>query len=375
MNRVRWAPLSLFLPFVWAVPSVRAAEPMMDGGLLGSYRSSAPNLVTDGLFTEALEREQRALRIASDQFGEVHPNLAPILEDLGTLERILAHYPEAEKHYRWALALQERTYGLDDPRLVPTLTHLGALGLDLDRDAEASVDLERARNLLEKAEGPSTPLLVPVLRALARVETHRNSPAKAQAYLERCQRLEGSPNSVETLEDLARTLLALGQGPQAVELAQRALELRQKAFPEASPEVGRSLQFLGDVEHATGSSKDRENYETAAKIRDRLIGPDLYSNIPILAEASRTDLALGRFAEAGKLLDRVLALRKKYYGPQHPLVAFDLEAKADLEAAQDHVEKARDYLKEAKVILVKVLGADHSLVRSLEKKMAGVKRK
>jgi tetratricopeptide (TPR) repeat protein len=180
---------------------------------------------------------------------------------------------------------------------------------------------------------------------------------------------------VETLEALARTLLASGQSPQAVEMAQRALELRQKAFPEASPEVGRSLQFLGDIQHAAGSSKDRESYEAAAKIRERLLGPDLFSNIPILAEAARTDLALGRFAEAGKLLDRVLALRKKHYGPQHPLVAFDLEAQADLEAAQGRTDKARSRLQEAKTILVKVLGPGHSMVLGLDKKIEGSKKK
>src|SRR5581483_3261425 len=178
MNRVQLIPLALILSFHGMAPSVHAAEPMMDSSLLGSYRSSAPNLVTDGLFSEALQREQRALRIASDQFGEVHPNLAPILEDLGTLERILAHYPEAEKDYRWALALREKAYGLEDPRLVPTLMHLGALELDLDRDTEASIGFDRTRILLEKAEGPSSPLLVPILRALARIETRRNSLAK-----------------------------------------------------------------------------------------------------------------------------------------------------------------------------------------------------
>src|SRR5689334_15083043 len=56
MSRARVAFLAFIFPFTWGTPLVRAAEPMMDSSLLGSYRSSAPNLVTDGLFTEALER-------------------------------------------------------------------------------------------------------------------------------------------------------------------------------------------------------------------------------------------------------------------------------------------------------------------------------
>ena len=336
-----------------------AAEPMMDAGLLGSYRSAPPNLFQDGLFSEAIDREQKALRIAQDQFGDLHPSLALILDDLGALERTAGLYPEAEKDYRWALALREKAYGLDSELVAPSLRNLAALTADLGCLDEALLYIQKAQGIL--AKGPQNGLAnAQCLLEWGILAREKGDLQGSEAHLQECLNLKNSSLPQWLVEEeLARTLLAEGQKNEAEEFALKALKVRESLFPSDSPEVGRSLQFCGILYQAAGSGKDREYFEAAAKIRDRMVGPDLFSNIPYLQEAGETDQALGLFKEAGSLFQRVLALTQKYYGHNHPRTAFLLEQIAMIEKDLKKMGKAREDLREAKRILEKTLGKTH----------------
>jgi tetratricopeptide (TPR) repeat protein len=332
---------------------------MMDAGLLGSYRSAPPNLFQDGLFSEAIDREQKALGIARDQFGDLHPSLAPILDDLGTLERTAGLYPEAEKDYRWALALRERAYGLDSEPVALSLRNLAALTADLGRLDEALLYIQKAQGIL--AKGPQNGLAnAQCLLEWGILAREKGDLQGSESHLRDClgMKNEALPQWLID-EELARTLLAKGENDQAEDFAEKALKHRQSLFSVDSPEVGRSLQFCGDLHLAAGSGKEKRYFEAAAKIRERMVGPDLFTNIPYLQEAGETDQALGRSKEAYALYKRVLGLVQKYYGPNHPRSAFLFERMAGLEKDLKENGKAQEDLRAAKRILEKTLGKTH----------------
>jgi tetratricopeptide (TPR) repeat protein len=345
---------------VWiALPAwLFAAPPMMDSELLGNYRSAPPNLVQDGRFQEAIGREQDALRLAQEQFGDLHPLLAPILDDLASLERIAGLYGPSEKDYRWALALREKNYGLDSEAVALSLRHLAALCADLGRSNEALLDIQKAYAILEKTSDRSQK--AQCLLEWGLLEREAGDPKDAEAHLKAS--LEAKTEDLPAWrieEELARVLLAQGKNEEAQAMGETALQDRQKAFAPDSPEVGRSLHFLGEIHQRTGSGKAVGYFEAAEKIRDRMIGPDLFTNIPYLQEAAETDISLGKFKESEPLFQRVLALTKKYYGPAHPRTAFILERLATVEAGLGSKGKAAEALREAKKILEKGLSKDH----------------
>ena len=84
----------------------------MDTNLLLTTRSSVIGLLRDGLLERAVQMEQKALDLAEDQYGLLHPALVPIFDDLGTLYSYRAEYPESQAQYRWGLAIRERILGV-----------------------------------------------------------------------------------------------------------------------------------------------------------------------------------------------------------------------------------------------------------------------
>jgi tetratricopeptide (TPR) repeat protein len=340
---------------------------MMDSQLLNSYRSAPANLAQDGLFQEAIERERDALRLAQAQFGDLHPSLAPIFDDLATLERTAGLYGPSEKDYRWSLALREKAYGPDSAETALALRHLSGLYQDLGRPGEALLDLQKAYAIVEKGGKERAQCLL----EWGVLERETGDLKGSEAHLRAC--LESAHESLSTWqieEELARTLLAEGKNEGAQAMGEASLKDRQKDFPADSPEVGRSLQFLGELHQGSGSDKAKDYFEAAAKVRDRLIGPDLFSNLPYLQEAAETDLSLGRFKETNALLQRVLELTRKYYGPSHPRTAFILERSALAQEGLGNKGKALEDLREAKRILEKALGKGHPAVTRASQALA-----
>ena len=71
------------MPFAYG----RCAEPLMDADILLMSRASASLLVQSGNFEKGAAAEEKALKITQDQYGPLHPSLAPILNDLATFQR------------------------------------------------------------------------------------------------------------------------------------------------------------------------------------------------------------------------------------------------------------------------------------------------
>src|SRR5580658_3639224 len=104
-----------------------AAEPLMDTGIFGVSRSVAVNQVKEGRFREALIAEEKALKIARDRYGPLHPLLVPILNDMASLHRYLGEYGKAEEELKWGLALRENTQGPGDLSVADSQEQLAAL--------------------------------------------------------------------------------------------------------------------------------------------------------------------------------------------------------------------------------------------------------
>ncbi|HVZ81210.1 MAG TPA: tetratricopeptide repeat protein [bacterium] len=359
--------------FSWALPvlllgwanGLKAAEPMMDTGLLGSYRSAPPNLAQDGNFSEAIDRERKALRIAQDQFGDLHPSLAPIFDDLAALERTAGLYSRAEEDYRWALALREKAFGLGSKPVGLSLLDLAALLSDLGRFDEATLCVQKAYKILSQNGDSDEAQCLLEWGILAR--ENKDLPGSEDRLRECLGMRSQVPPRWQVEEELARTLLAAGKKDEALKMAEGSLADRKTLYRADSPEVGRSLQFSGDIHRAAGTGQATDLYEAAAAIRDRLIGPDLFTNIPYLQESAETDQALGRFKIAQALFWRVLALTRQYYGPEHPRTAFLLEKLAYVDRSLKEEGKAREQQQEAVRILEKALGHDHpATLRALQ---------
>jgi tetratricopeptide (TPR) repeat protein len=364
-----------------SVSKVLAAEPLMDTDVLLVSCAIVQGSLQNGGFNAAIQAEEKALKIVQDQNGPLHPTLVPLLNDLGTLERCMAQYPQAEQNYKWGLAIREKVLGPDDPGVAESLDYLAGLDLDLGWYAEAELDYQRALTIQERSFGKNSPEVASTLEPAGNLSLLMGQAAKARTTIERCTRIRektwgpDDPKWIGTLELSARISEAQGDLASAENSLKRALVLRQKVSTLDSLEMADSLESLARFYHRQGRPEARTLYEGSAKIRDRLLGTDSYAIQTNLHSAALTDIALGRLKEAEALLDRVLKFRKGLYGPGHPKVAFGLEDLGDLYKMKGQDAKAVAYWKEAKGILGNLLDPDHPEILRIDKKLESLSKK
>jgi len=138
-----------------------------------------------------------------------------------------------------------------------------------------------------------------------------------------------SPELAEATE-LTKSVAKLfneGKFDEALPLAKRSLEIRERLLPKNDPRVANSLGFLGDVYMARREYDNaRKTLERLLRLQEELVGPTdarLGSTLDRLALLYYED---EKPAKAEEFYQRSLTLREKALGPEHVQVANSLYA-------------------------------------------------
>ncbi|XXY21910.1 CHAT domain-containing tetratricopeptide repeat protein [Sorangium sp. So ce216] len=204
---------------------------------------------------------------------------------------------------------------------------------------------------------------------------HSQAEAQAQAPRAQAPRQDApaaaAPGPLEEAEQLngrAVELEQAGRYDEAIPLARRALELRERALGLDHPDVAESLNTLATLLDAKGDHAAAEPlYRRALAIREKALEPehsDVAQSLDNLALLLR---AKGDIAAAEPLHRRALAIVEKALGPEHPNVAHSLNGLAlSLQAKGDYVG-AEPLFRRALAIREKALGPEHAdVAQSLE---------
>ena len=117
-----------------------------------SLRTAAA-LESQGRYAEALPLYRTALNIAVRQYGNQHPNVADILQALGTMSLHQRAYDDATNYFRAALAIREKALGPEDPRSGESVSGIAAALEGEGRSAEAIQQYTRAFMIFAKSLG------------------------------------------------------------------------------------------------------------------------------------------------------------------------------------------------------------------------------
>jgi TonB family protein len=144
---------------------------------------------------------------------------------------------------------------------------------------------------------------------------------------------------------------------EALSLAKRALEIRERLLPRSDPRVAISLGYLGDVYMA------KRDYDNAKKTFERLLqlqeeqgGPTdvkLASTLDRLAVLYNRD---GKPAKAEELYQRALAIREKALGPEDVQVADTYYALGQFYRIRKEFDKALNSYRRSLLIYVRDRG-------------------
>ncbi|HKV36995.1 MAG TPA: tetratricopeptide repeat protein [Pyrinomonadaceae bacterium] len=109
---------------------------------------------------------------------------------------------------------------------------------------------------------------------------------------------------------------------EALPLAKRALEIREKLLPRTDPRISSSLTNLGEIYLARKDYKPaRETFQRLLQIQEEVFGPEDVNLAFTLDRLALLHFAARNSRETEAAYKRALALREKSLGPDDPQVA------------------------------------------------------
>lgn len=294
---------------------------------------------------ERAARESVRIRLAT--VGPEHRATLSAQHNLLATIELRGHFDEALPERERLLAHFTRP-GLSTPRqLAGFYQILGVDYAELGRFADSETALRRALALGEQAQGKRNLADQPAQRELGTTLMLAGHYDAAEQTLRETLaiQLEHDPATslkVKTLQALLGTLLRLQHRfPEALELLEEATTLPS---PLKDNDVWRpiALARLSEAQLDAGDAAAAEaTARSALEYSRKAFTPDHYKNGFALFALARTELALGRAADAEPLLREALKVRSPPHPATHPYVLEVEVALAQVLAAQHKAGEAR----------------------------------
>lgn len=328
-------------------------------------------LQNSGKYAEALPLAGQLAALSKSRFGEASLEHATALNTLAGLYFFQARYAEAEPIYQRVLALRERLLGPTHPNVLSTLDTLASIYRFSNRLREAQQLLKRVLAAKERAAGPDSPELIEPLSNLAQIKTILKQYAEAEALLRRALSLaeRGRPDPAQVaalLGSLAQIERARGQLENAAATIASALQFHEAASRSGRADANAQMTHIFALMQLGAIYQQLERYDDASAIMERVLGmtekafgPDHPGVASALEAVAGTYEFADRFAEAEPLRKRAIAINERAYGNDHRNVAFSLQGLGHLYRLQDRNQEALPLLTRTLTIAEKALGPEH----------------
>lgn len=183
--------------------------------------------LTERRYPEALEYYRRTLAIIERFCGHEHPDLVPVLNNMGIVEGRLDNYAEAAKCYRRAIEIDQQALGPRSAEMASLLNNLATLYLKEGRLSEAEAAASKSLAHAEETLGSNSQQVAISLFNLALVAKQRILFERAYSLLERALAIHQSVAGDD--QDTARILAQLG----AVDVARGRLDAAKQHYERA----------------------------------------------------------------------------------------------------------------------------------------------
>ena len=253
----------------------------------------------------------RAIELCAQIYGETSTVFAAAVDAGATLRFLRGQYKEALVEYRRVEAIYRAAYGDNHPSLGKVLNNIGAVELTMFDYAAAERTFGRALQLLRDAHGQNHPSLAMVHMNLGQIALGQAQFPRAIAELRRSLAINevSLPADHPTLGDgwmqLGQGHLAAGEYESAEQSFARALGVYERAFGAGHVEWMKALASIGEAQRRGGRIDEAERSFQRA-LGEFTGGPAEPALAAPEAGLGKLRLAQGRLAEAVKLLESAL---------------------------------------------------------------------
>ncbi len=318
----------------------RDVESDAEGKVLRELVTRGKALVDAGRYAKALEVLEPAIAQAKGKRPALHAEgellASAVLQQTGKFADALVRMEAA---FKLALAA-----GLDEVAARAAIAAVKVAGI-LERPGEARMWLDVSGALVERL-GSDARLELDHLSAQGIALATVGKPAEAAKVQEQAlaaaQKLYGADHPLmwKVHFDLGTSWVGAHEWLKAVPSLERALEIKERAQGADHPEVALVLANLGTAYFFAGQPKpSRAALERALDIRERLLGPESPRLVPLLNNLGDTLAKSGDVEGARPALVRAIALADKTLGPRH---GFAAAARISLAEAELSVGKAAE---------------------------------
>ena len=245
-----------------------------------------------GDLDRAAEHLGQASRIYERLYGEEHPKTLTVMNARAVLAARREDLPQAHALFERVLRINERAYGTEHPNYAALLGNLATVLIAEGKADEALKVVQQATRIREERRGKNSPEYaesqIQLASALSAVNRHDEALRITQHALEQLERNQPDNEAVtQALEVMSLALGALGRHDEAIDAAKRAHARENK--PGAGMAVARSLRTLARTYREAG------RHRNAVEFANRLV--ELRED----ARSSAVDLAEARFELAQAL--------------------------------------------------------------------------
>ncbi len=296
-----------------------------------------------GLFKQAEQHLQRAVRIQSVGFGPDDPSALSSTVDLASTYEQYGRYPEAEKRLLETLELIRKhgvestpggQYGLQRWSATEILA---AVYVQEGRYPEAEKLFRENLEPLRRLDAPRGDTLLAAAANLAALYYRTGRLADAEALLRPTleeDRKTLGPDNPETLRAtqlLSLALMAQSHYAEAETTGRELLDVQRRVLGPEHKDTLATMNNLANISESLGHFKEAEAllHEAVEGMRS-VVGPEAPATLATMNTLGNVYADEGRYADAAKLLEQTLEVQRRTLGPEHPYALESAFALADV---------------------------------------------
>ena len=337
---------------------------------ISNYKNLATLHMRQNKYNPAKEITLKTVVIQEKILGKNHIDLSISFNRLGKINHRLFDYDQAEYFYLKSLEIKEKNLIATDNQIITILNNLGNLYIDQNLFEKGEKTLMKALKLSNENNNEEEVLTYIINRSLGRLYYNEGLGDDSIKYYKNALNIIEKSNDIDdiekskTLNDLSTIYMDKRQLNKALELAMRALKIKQEVLGEKNRSTELTIFRIGNIYDLQGSIDKAEFfYQKSLDINRKLLeSREFYTYIDLdrsLRALADIYTRKGQYIKSEELIKEGQSLVKEAVGENHKFLANSHHDLARLYNTQGLNKKAIDQYKIALDIKEKELGETH----------------